>query len=267
MAIERTEQFEAVLDECCTRVSRGEPLERCLQEYPEEYREELRRLAPLAPRLGALPRDPSPSFEARLQQRLLREVDSARAAARRPWWRRLAPTRALRTATVALIVLLAIGVSGATVTQASEQSLPDSPLYTVKTAQEWVAQALARDEAAKERVNARQVDQRGRELERAVNNRKAPAVVQALVAQAVKTVDRMVGNAVAQAVAGNPQPARRALSNIAGIRQRLEALSERARPEVEPVIGNLQRYFARQEARLRRSLDEPGGGRRGLRAF
>ena len=45
MELENDARFANILDECCGRVQRGETLERCLADYPAEYRDELRRLA------------------------------------------------------------------------------------------------------------------------------------------------------------------------------------------------------------------------------
>ena len=176
--LENDTRFAQVLDECCQRVRRGESLEHCLRDYPEPYREELRRLVPLAARVGMLARDPSPEFQARLEQRLLDGVDAARAG--RPGSIRarfggfLSSGTLARALAVAAAVVLLLGAGGAGIDRASAGSLPDSPLYQVKTAREQVQLALARAPESQVDVRAAQLGERGQELEQAVQDRKRP---------------------------------------------------------------------------------------------
>src|SRR5687768_6823685 len=111
--------IESALEECRARLETGEPLEECLTDFPAAYHDELRRLLALVPRLGSLQRDPSPAFQARLERRLLAQVDAERAARRRapwwsPWWRVAPPWRvlSLRALPLALLLVLLLGVSG-----------------------------------------------------------------------------------------------------------------------------------------------------------
>jgi hypothetical protein len=255
MSLEEDARFASMLDDCCQRVRGGEPLERCLTDYPVEYRGELVRLVPVAGLVSLLARDPSPDFQVRLEQQLLASMDVARSGQRTGLIQWIggffAAVPLARAAAIALVVLLLLG-GGFGVDQAAADSLPDSPLYQVKTVREQIQLALARAPEAQVDVHARQIAQRGVELNLAVQKDKQPKVIEALVTRVETSTGHMVQQALAARARGNPIPARRALVAIRLIDRRLDVIVTQAQPSVRPSLQELQGYFQQQEQRLLR---------------
>ncbi|MBI2939804.1 MAG: hypothetical protein HYY04_05140 [Chloroflexi bacterium] len=254
MTAEPDARFSAALEECCRRVQRGETIERCLTDYPAEYRLELARLVAVAERLGRLGDDPSPAFQARLELRLLAAADETRRGRPAGRWGRLgiffiAPPIA-RAAVLMLVALIVLVGSGVGVVQAADQSLPDSPLYQVKTAREWLELALARDGDTRVDVHARQIGERGRELERAVRAGKPRRVVDTLALRVAWSTDRIVDLALEADARGNPRPAVRTLVAVRAMQRYLDRLTSQASPEVLPPLRRLQIFLEAQERRL-----------------
>ncbi len=248
-------RFDAALEECCRRVQRGEILEHCLADYPVEYHEELSRLVPLAGVLSQVRRDPSPEFQARLEQRLLAEVDKARKAQRVGL-----PTRIgrfftsmplMRLAVITLVVLVVFAGTGVGVIQASDNSLPDSPLYRVKTLREWAELMLAQNNGeAQVGVYARQIGARGRELELAVLTGKPRPVVNVLAVQLAFSTEKIVDQSLQLRARGKPEPADRASMMIRNMQRHVDRLMLHASPAVRPTLRRLRVLLDRQEQRL-----------------
>lgn len=119
--------FAAALDECLAAMSVGESLEECLARYPQ-YAEELRTHLPLAQRLTMTPRhQPRAAVQEAAWQHFRSQANDMRLGRRPPLsfaW--------LRPLTIAaVLVLAALGAAGGTA-YASQDALPDSPLYRVK---------------------------------------------------------------------------------------------------------------------------------------
>lgn len=254
MRAEEDPRFAAALDACCQRVQRGESLERCVADHPAEYREELLRLVPMATRLNALGKDPSPEFQARLEQHLLASVDQARQTRRVGLLARLgrffSAAPAMRLASLALVALLALAGGGVSVVQAADDSLPDSPLYQVKSAREWVELTLARDPEAQVSVHDRQIAQRGGELERAVQAGKARPVATVLAVRLARSVRAMVDRALELRAQGRPQPAVKALAALQAMQRRLDVALPHASRELRPTLLRLRTFLEQQELRL-----------------
>ena len=263
-ALEQEEQFAVALEECCLRLQRGETLESCLADSPAEYREEIASLAPLVGCLRRLGRDPSPQFQARLERNLLASVDEARQRRREGVFGQVArffsTASAMRFAILALVALIVVGASGAGAVQASDDSLPDSPLYQLKVVREWAELALARDGEAVIGAHARQIAERGRELQRAVRtgNRR---VVDALAIRIYWSVERIVDKALEVRARGNPQPAAKALVAIRVIQSQVDRLAAQASPEVRPSLQRLHFFLEQQERRLTEGGPDGPAGR------
>jgi hypothetical protein len=247
-------QFAAALAESCERWRSGEPLDAVIASYPLEYRDELAQLVPLSGRVDVLQRDPSLDFRAALEDRLLQAVDEARSAGRRSVWRRAfewwPSSRAMQLASVALLLLVFFGGSGAAVTAASAESLPGSPLYEVRKAREWVALTFARGDEAQVGTQAGRLDQRGADLERALNRGKSRGTIDELVGSAANSATKMVTAALALRANGHPQPAARALAAIQQEERRIEALEQRAPPNRRPSFEYLRNVLHTLELRL-----------------
>ncbi len=254
MSLEEDARFAEILDECCRRVGRGEPLERCLGDYPVEYRGELTRLVPVAERVGVLVRDPSPEFQARLEQRVLTSADDIRRRQQTGLSARVGrfftAIPLARSLAIALVVLLLLAGGGFGVNYAAADSLPDSPLYQVKTVREQLQLAFARAPEAQVEVRARQIAQRGTELNQAVQSGKQPRVVDILVTRVETSTDQMIQQALLARARGNPLPARRAAVAVRAIVRRLNTIIPKARPELRPPLEQLRGFFQQQERRL-----------------
>ncbi len=254
MSMREDPRFSAALEECCGRVRRGEPLEQCVGDYPPEYREELARLVPLAFSLSRLARDPSPEFQARLELRLQAAVDETRRAQRSGplgWIGRFFASAPLaRTAAIVLVVVALIAGGGLGVDQAAASSLPDDPLYQVKTAREWVQLALARAPEAQVDVRANQIAERGTEMERAIRAGKPVRILDVLLVRLARTTRQMVDQALEREARGNRQPAIRALAVIRAMETRLDRLIPQASPEVRPALQRMGGFLREQERRL-----------------
>ncbi len=253
-SLEDSHRFAAALEGCSSRVRAGEALEACLADYPTEYRDELARLVPLGQRLARLRRDPSPEFQARLEQRLLGAVEEARRSRREGRWGGLArlfvANPAFRTAAIVALVLVFLGGSGLGVDQAAAGSLPDSPLYRVKTVKEAIQLALARSPEAQVEVNANQIQERGSELEKALRARKPGQVIEALAVRLARATDQMVTQALDREAKGNPQPAVRARQAIRTMLNRIDRLLPQAGPELRPALERMRTFLLQQERRL-----------------
>ena len=252
--MEQDESFDNILDECCRRVRHGEPLELCLADYPPEYQEELARLVSLTEPLTRMVTDPSPEFQARLERELLASVDEAREAQRLGVLARIgrffSGSPAMRLAAIGLAALALLLGGGFGAVQASENSLPDSPLYQVKTAREWVELALVQSGEGRVVIYVRNVDQRGMELERAARAPKAERLAAPIARRLAESTERMVDHALEAGARGNPQPAARALAAIRTVQQRLDRLTPGASPEVRRIIQRLRSFLEGQEQRL-----------------
>lgn len=248
------EKFAAALEQCCRRAQRGEDPASFLDEYPCEYRAELRRLVPLSAQLADLRRDPSPAFQARLEAQLLalhsgaqRHSSSRLAGFFSPLWR---TARRLPTAAVLVIALLLTSGGGLGVVQASDGSLPDSPLYNVKTAREWVSLNLASNPENKVGVYAGLINERSRELERAVRLDKPRRVIVALTVSLSWNVGQAVDVARALQTQGRPQPAARTTTALLNAQRQVEALATEASPQARPVLQRLSAFLGSEVRRL-----------------
>jgi hypothetical protein len=159
----------SILDECLAALSRGESLEACLARYPE-HAEELRIHLLLAQRLSLTPRhEPRPGSRSAAWQQFRARAEDMRLG-RRPrfsinvgWMRPLAITAA---------VILAILVAGGGTIYASQDALPDSPLYRVKLATEEARLWFVFDDVREAEMLLDQSNERTDEIMEMVRNGK-----------------------------------------------------------------------------------------------
>lgn len=163
--------FLRILDLCFDRVLQdGEPVEACLQEYPQ-YAEQLEPLLRLAQRarksLEYTPRDAAQALARAELHRAIQERalgpqgDPPWGSFQRTLSRLLISRRWALMATVAALFVVLTG-SGAVA--ASSGSEPDEPLYPVKRTVERARLALTRDDRSKARLHAAYADRRMEEL-------------------------------------------------------------------------------------------------------
>lgn len=125
-------EFDNILNECLERtLLKGESIEQCLKDYPEQAvsLKPLLETAMLAKEASMV--QPSPDFKAKARYQF-RSVLSEMASPKRRSFFSWAPRWAMAVVSVVLVLLLA---GGGTVAAASD-SMPDSPLYPVKLATE-----------------------------------------------------------------------------------------------------------------------------------
>ena len=154
-------RFASILDECFAALSQGETLEACLARYPK-HAEELRAHLRIAQRLVLTPpHQPRPAAQAvgwhqfRAQAQDKRLGHKPLLSVSMGW---------LRPLSIAAVVVLAVlGAAGGTV-YASQDALPDSPLYRVKLATEDARVWFTFDDSGKAELLLDQSSERTNEI-------------------------------------------------------------------------------------------------------
>ncbi len=166
-------EFDNILDECLERVLKGETVEACLASYPEHGTElePLLRTASDAKTAAAI--KPRPEFRQRAAldyQAAIREMPERKAGWPVFWQRRWVGALA-----GVIIVLLA----GTGIVTASNNSLPDEPLYAVKLATETVRLALTPSDLGKAELYVEFTDRRVEEIIAMADRGKVPQIEKA----------------------------------------------------------------------------------------
>ena len=164
------ERFNNILNECLDRILKGETVEQCLLNYPEQAKElePLLLTAKAARVISSVQPRPEFKAEARRQfQAALMEMkvnqNERKAHAGRRWqWRW--QWRWQSGWAIALVVVVIVVLWGGGTVAAASGSMPDSGLYSVKLATEQVQLALAPGEIAKTQLNAKFADRRTEEI-------------------------------------------------------------------------------------------------------
>ena len=138
--------FTSILDECLEAIGRGETLESCLARYPRRA-DELRARIRLAQRIAATPHHPPrPVAQAAGWHQFQAQAQDMRLGRKRHVSLNLGWLRPLTIA--AALVIAVTGAAGGSV-YASQDALPDSPLYRVKLASEDVRVWFTFDDSRK----------------------------------------------------------------------------------------------------------------------
>jgi hypothetical protein len=150
-------ELNEILNECLDRLNRGETVAQCLARFPQNAvaLEQLLDTASLAHKISAV--RPRPAFKAIAKAQFLAvvreaEVKKARRVAWLPGW--------VAAAASALVVILAGGGTAI----AAGNSMPDSPLYSVKLATEQVRLTLTFSGEGKTELYAQFADNRVTEI-------------------------------------------------------------------------------------------------------
>jgi len=185
--MDKRKEFDNILDECLERVMKGEDIMAVLALYPQ-YADELEPLLRTAlDTKAAVDIAPRPEFRRRAAlefQRAIREMPvKAKAAPGVSHWRMawVAP----------LAVFMALIVAGTGTVAAASNSLPDSPLYSVKLATESVRLALTPSSLGKAELYAKFNDKRVAEIVAMAEKGKS--------GQIEKLTDRLNSNMMAMA--------------------------------------------------------------------
>ena len=172
-------EFDNILNECFDRLIKGETIGSCLANYPQ-YAAELEPLLKTAQEtMVATDIKPRPEF----RQRAANEFQAAirNLPVKKSWtfkWQ-------LRWAMPVAIVLVLLASGSGTVVAATN-SLPDSPLYSIKIAAESVQMAFTFSNESKAELYARFIDYRVEEIVKMVEKGDLNLVM--------LTTDRMNGN-------------------------------------------------------------------------
>lgn len=153
----KNSEFGNILDDCLGRLIKGETVEQCLKSYPEQAAElePLLRTAQVAKEAAAI--EPRAEFRARARYEF-RSALHAQVSKKQPRF-------ALRRGwVVALLIISLLLVSGGGTALAASDSMPDSPLYSVKLVTEQVQLALTPSATGKARLCAAFTDRRVAEI-------------------------------------------------------------------------------------------------------
>jgi hypothetical protein len=151
--------LDTILDECLERiVFGGESIEDCLAGY-RQYADELEPLlrTALAARRATLSIEPGPEFKARARYQF--HAALSEMAARKEKQPRFGFRWRLNWAVAASLSLCLVLSTGGVVAAASN-SMPDSPLYSIKLATENIQMALTTSAEGKAELSAKLVDRR-----------------------------------------------------------------------------------------------------------
>ena len=153
--MKKSKEFNNTLDECLERLLvKGEPIEQCLRDFPEQA-DELEPLLQMAlATKKAITIQPRPEFRAEARYQFLSALRAVEPKRRLPFFG-LRP----RWAAVVAIVIALLLAGGGTVAAAGG-SMPDEPLYRVKLATEQVQLILTPSALGKAEFYARLADRR-----------------------------------------------------------------------------------------------------------
>lgn len=194
--------FDDVLEACRMRLVRGDTIEACLAAYPS-YAVALAELLPIAVRARSLASDPDSEHAAAARRRFLMTIAAAREnRARAEAARYRGPFGWLVRIAVPAALVLVLSASGLGLVQASDGSLPDSPLYTVKQASNNVALLFARTPEGRAAANARIANRHRLDLDNAERAHKGPFVRLIIAKAMVEASDRATDQALLIAESG-----------------------------------------------------------------
>ncbi len=165
-------RYSSVLDECLAALHHGEPIERIVARHPR-HATRLRSALSLAARVQSSPRV-TPRAEAQERSwRLVRErAHQLRTGGRRVTARRASYGAVLKPAAALIAVLLFVSSFGGGLAYASQDAMPDSPLYSIKLATEDMRLWFVFDEKHEAEILLDQSNQRVDEIRSMVSQGK-----------------------------------------------------------------------------------------------
>jgi hypothetical protein len=242
--------FDEVLEACRMRLVRGETIESCLAAYPS-YASELATLLPLAVRVQALAREPDPNHAAAARRRFQLTIAAAKEnQARVEASRYRGPFGWLVRLAVPIALVLVLSASGLGLVQASDGSLPDSPLYSVKQASENVGLAFARSPEGKALLNARFANRRRLDLENAEKARKGPMLRIVIARAMVEASDRATDQTLLMSETGRAEAMKNLTRLLQAEQRSLNPLANDARVQVATDAKGYQQQLEADIAKL-----------------
>ncbi|MBN1191241.1 MAG: hypothetical protein JXA46_15910 [Dehalococcoidales bacterium] len=157
-------KFEEIVTVCLERIIRGEPVEQCLKDYPEQAGELEPLLKTALAARAVADIQPGSEFKTRARNEFLNAMRERSAVRERPasffrWHWRWQPAWS-----IALAVLLVVVLSGGGTVMASRNSMPGSPLYSIKLLSENTRLAFTFSDTAKAELNSEFAENRAEEI-------------------------------------------------------------------------------------------------------
>ena len=163
-------KFDQILDECITRITKGETVESCLKRYPD-FAGELEPFLRIIAQTGdAYSYKPSSEAKAKGRERLyaeMRSIEKAEAEAAKSGWnllRVITNIHIQRWAVASAAVLLIAVTSGVTTVAASQRTKPGDFLYPVKRTAENTRLALEFSSESKANLEIEYAERRANEI-------------------------------------------------------------------------------------------------------
>lgn len=152
--------LDDIFEECLELVFSGEPIEACLERFPEHAGELRGLLETAVATRKAVAVEPRPEFRERAREQMA-EILRARPSPspRRSFWRDWQPRWAVAAAAALAVVVAVCGV-----TLAANTSMPGQPLYAVEQATEQLRLALTPSPLSRANLYAAFADRRVSEI-------------------------------------------------------------------------------------------------------
>jgi len=166
-------RYSSVLDECLAALRAGEPMEHIVARYPR-HAPRLRSALTLAARVQSSPRvTPRAQAQEQSWRRIRERAHQLRMGGRRVAARRANFGAILKPAGALVAMLLFVSSFGGGLAYASQDAMPDSPLYSVKLATEDIRLWFVFDDKHEAEILLDQSNQRVDEIRSMVSQGKA----------------------------------------------------------------------------------------------
>ncbi len=165
-------EFNDILEICLERLmNNGEPIEQCLNDYPQHADELRPLLETTVTARQALAIQPRPEFKTSARYQFQSALQGFKPKKSLPFftWQ---PQWAM-----AVVIILAVLFTGGGTVAAAGRSMPDSPLYPIKLITEQVQLALTTSTISKAKLYAKLADKRVAEIVYVANSGKSEQIV------------------------------------------------------------------------------------------
>ena len=267
-----------LLAKCLSELETGRlTVEECLRTNPDAA-DELRGLLEVASAIEPpRPVVPDPGFRSRGREALLAAISGDLGRVRKSplqrFWDtmfggRVRPPRiveggiVMRPALIAALAILLVAASGGAAVYASQDALPDDPLYRVKTTVEELQLALAPDEEAKASTYLDLTAKRVAEIQKATQQGRAAAISAAAEAF-VQNVEQ-IGDRLDQAAADGRDVSGLAVLLTENLAQHQAALASAQDQAAEPAKPALEKASRAAKKGLATALMVAGGSDHGV---
>ena len=255
-----SQQFNDALNDCLERISQGESLQACLNDYPR-YRDELGPLVQVAVTtmdISQVVVPPRRSKEKNFQQ-FMRAVQTAQTQPRRRSWFSFGWIPLAKPIAISLVAVVVLVMGAGVTTAASADSVPGEPLYWVKSTKESIQLRLPRSDSSKAQTHARLANVRGEEMRKLVVMGRYTAAdsVMKRMNQHLRSSAVYVGvdvTVTSLEMPRGPRPGPRR-NNVERLRSSLERDAQIMRSEIEDMVSQLTPQQKQQLQRFMRQSE------------